>query len=274
MPNKLDIKLDTGALKDTIINFIVPLICFGISVALIFLVIYPSIQQMPQLKSDLQTKTLLRTQLDTKVSTLNKLSDYKSVLEEDLQLLDRVLVSDDNVPYLLNQIDNITRGVGFALNKLNYGLGGSSDTEPGVTGAEYVAVNLGTTGSYEQLIHFLQNLEKAARLVNVSNFRYSLTTTEANDTLLSLSFLVYSPYLRVNSTATTDDPILLDIADPTFVSTINHLKSFTFYENTAPAETVKAEEKPIDEIEATEQPQEQSESETAEPAETTATPAL
>ncbi len=255
MPNKLDIKIDTSALKDTVMNFIVPLVCFGASAGLVLFIIYPSIQKMPQLKSDLQTKTSLRTQLDTKVAKLNKLTDYKSVLEEDLVLLDRVLVSEDNVPYLLNQVDNITRGAGFTLSKLNYGLGGATESGAGDIGTEFVAVNLGVTGTYEQLIHFLQNMEKAARLVNISNFRYGIAGSDITDSTLALSFLLYSPYLQVNSTATTDDPIQLDITDPSFVSMLNYLKGFTFYENMAPSETVKAEERPIEEIENTEEPE-------------------
>jgi len=250
MANKIDVKIDTSALKDTVMNFIVPLICFGVSAALVFLVIYPSIQKLPQLKSDLQAKQALSAQLETKVATLNKLTDFKSVLEEDLSLMDRVLVSEDNVPYLLNQIDNISRNVGFNLNKLNYGLGGGTEDTAGNPSTDYIAVNLGVTGTYEQMISFLKNMEKAARLVNVSNYRYAVAGSDISDTSLGMSFLLYSPYLKVNSAATTDDPINLDISDPTFVSILNYLKSFTFYENMPPASVVTAEEKPIEEIEA------------------------
>jgi Tfp pilus assembly protein PilO len=275
MSNKFDVKIDTSAVKDTILNFIVPLVCFGVSAGLVFFIIYPSIQKTPQLKSDLQTKTALRTQLETKVGILNKLTDYKSVIEEDLKLMDRILVSDDNVPYLLNQIDTISRNAGFELTKLNYGLGGSTEDASGDTGAEYIAVNLGVNGTYEQLIRFLQNMEKAARLVNVSNFRYALSSSDVNDPVLGMSFLIYSPYLQVNSAATTDDPIQIDITDPAFVSILNYIKEFTFYENMPPSAEISAEEKPIEEIEApVEEPTEEAveESTVPEVEETTPTP--
>lgn len=248
MQNKIDFKIDTSGLRDTVMNFIVPLVCFGLSAAMILFVIYPSAQKIPQLKTDLQNKETLRSQLDAKVLVLNKLTDYKAVLIEDLNLLDKVLVSDDNVPYLLNQIDRISRDVGFELNKLNYGMGSGADMKGADSVAEFVAVNLSVTGNYDQVTKFLQNVEKAARLVDVSNFRYGVATSDPSDSKLSLSFLLYSPYLKVNSTATTDDVIQLDISSPEFIKTINMIKGFTYYENIIPSESVKAEQKPISEI--------------------------
>ncbi len=250
MANKLDLKIDTSAIRDTIMNFIVPLVCFGLSAVMIFIVIYPSIQKLPQLQADLQNKVTLRTQLESKVVALNKLTDYKSVLEEDLGLVDKILVSDDNVPYLLNQIDQISRGVGLEISKLNYGVGGSTeiDSNTGESATQYIAVNLGASGNYDQLIKFLKNIENAARLIDVSNYRYGVSTTDDTSAVLSLSFLFYSPYLKVNSNATTDEPISLDLTSPDFIKNINFLKSFTFYQNAVPAENVKAEEKPIEEV--------------------------
>ena len=47
---------------------------------------------------------------------------------------------------------------------------------------------------------------------------------------MGLSFILTSPFLVVESSAVTDDPIDLDITDPAFIEFINEIKQMNYYD--------------------------------------------
>ena len=120
--DKKDIKSDLNALKNALVNFVVPIISLGITVILFVSVIYPSYKEIPTLKDDLQRKESLSTQLETKLKNLKRLVDFKSAVDEDEKLISDTLVSEPQVPQLLTQIDIIARENGLTLNKLSYSI--------------------------------------------------------------------------------------------------------------------------------------------------------
>ncbi|EKE00378.1 MAG: hypothetical protein ACD_22C00035G0001, partial [uncultured bacterium] len=93
-----------------------------------------------------------------------------------------------------------------------------------------VNVSLGSNGNQNQLIAFLENMENAARLINVKNFRYSMGEDKETGLMtLTISFALESPYLFVESNAVTDEPIKLSISDAKFINDINKLKTLKYY---------------------------------------------
>ena len=259
---KLDVNLDTTQLKNTLFNFIVPIISLGISAALFLLILYPSINNIPSLETEKQSKTKLRNDLNQKLENLNRLVDFKSIVDENSALVDRVLRTEDNVPQLLNQIDEITKNSGLLINKLSYSIGDSS-REGTEGGTKAIFVSLGSEGTYGQMVAFLQSTENAARFIQVNKVRYSDATSQDDSGIYNMSFSISSPYLFVTSEAVTDEPVDLDIASQEFVDVINRIKNLKFYdylenleipeiaEETSEEELAEEEEEPgpVEEVE-------------------------
>jgi Tfp pilus assembly protein PilO len=223
--------LQLGALGDTLLNYIVPLVALVLSGLIGVFILVPSYKNLPELEAQLNSKKKLKHDLTMKLENINRLSDFKNVVDENSQLVDRALVSQELVPGLLTQIDKIARDSGFKLSRLNYGLG--TTTQTGVSGDavtyDFVTVNLGVNGSFEQLKTFLRNLENSARIINVDKFRYSLSESEEGESL-GVTFVLMSPYLYVESEAVIDEPIDLDISNPDFISLINKIKNLRYYD--------------------------------------------
>lgn len=237
------IGIDTKRIKETLLNFVVPLISFGITFVLFIVVIYPSYKKLPELKLDLSRKVNMKQTLNTKLQRLNRLVDFKSVVEEDSALVDRVLVSEEEVPRLLDQVNQIATDAGMSITRLSYSYGNSSSTDKTQKKTySSVSVSLGTDANYDQIVLLMKAVEKAARFVSVPNFRYSTGTSNTGDKKLTSSFSIDSPYLFVQSAAVTDEPIELDIASQKFIDFINMIKELKYYEFVNPSIEVVKEE--------------------------------
>ncbi|HLB51960.1 hypothetical protein A3F07_03250 [candidate division WWE3 bacterium RIFCSPHIGHO2_12_FULL_38_15] len=233
--DKKDIKSDLNNLKHALVNFVVPIICLGITVVLFVSIIYPAYTELPTLKDDLQRKETLSVQLESKIRNLKKLVDFKSAVDEDEKLISDTLVSEPQVPQLLTQIDIIARENGLTLNKLSYSITESDEKNKEAAKTQKVlnvTVVLSALGSHDQLINFFKSLENAARIVQIKTFRYE--QSQDPDTLgaLGFSIVITSPYLYVQSNAVTDDPVDLDINDKEFLNTVSEVKKYKFYRPT------------------------------------------
>jgi Tfp pilus assembly protein PilO len=226
MEEKTNLQFNKGVIVRTLVNFIIPLICLGVSIILGLVVIYPYFKNKPAVDAQISEKQKLNQTLEGKIIILNKLSEFKVVLTESSQLVDKVLVSEANVPQLLDEIFQIATNVGMAVTRLNYSYG-EAKTGTAETGIfQEVNVSLGAEGGYDQLIAFLQSTEIAARVLYVPTFRYSVS----EDGEMSMNFSIISPFLFVQSSAVTDDPVALDVTNPSFIDFINKLKPMKYYE--------------------------------------------
>lgn len=231
---KADLNVDLAKAKETLVNFVVPLVCFVLVLLLVGLVLYPTIKGIPILQEELTQAAHLETQLKEKRAKLNDLLDFRNTVEEDVALLGTVLVSEAMVPELLTQISQIAEKVGFEITKLAYSFSEVSDDANDVAvsaGPPYdtVTVSLSVLGTYDQLISFLSDMENAARFTNVETFRYSPDTEEEESTRLDIDFVLSSPYLFIQSDAVTDDPINFDITSSTFKAVVEKSKSLKLY---------------------------------------------
>lgn len=246
--------IETENIKSTVINFIVPIVCIVVSGALFLFVIYPSVKGDPELKRELATQTQLRDVLKDKQDKINRLVDFKSVLEENSALVNRIMPDEGRVPALLDQIDTISRESGLSLTRLSYSLGDTAgvDSTSGAPAYSSVIVSVAADGNFTQMLLFLRNLESAARILNVFNFRYSETTgtSSPGSGILGFTFSVSAPYMKVSSEAVTDEPLSLDLTKPEFTSFVNKIKALRYYEDTSftttrttvPVEEIKLED--------------------------------
>ena len=238
-------------LRNAVVNFIVPIIAFGVAILLIVLYIYPSFKSLPEKKEELNNKISLKNTLSEKVSDLKVLSDFGDVLNENLEIVNKVLVPEADVPRLLDQATQISQRAGMELDRLSYSYG-SKEKEEKETDFDVVNVSMGVNSSFEQLVLFMELVEKAARYVSVSNFRYSVSEDkEEGVSRISSSFSLDSPYLFVESSAVTDEPIGIDIKSSDFVNFMDMLKSLDYYDFVN--RNIQAEEEKPEEGEQTEE---------------------
>jgi Tfp pilus assembly protein PilO len=257
-PN-ISVNVNTFAVREFFINFLIPLVCLVATGFLVIVILYPSYKALPELKVEASRKETLDNQLKAKLGVLNKLLDYKSVVDENLDLISAVLEAEAKVPQLLTQIDIIARESGLDVTKLSYSFGeqsiGRIDTggQRGVDAdakVDLVFVSMSVTGNYDQMQNFYANLENSARLVDVDTFRFNLTEEGSN--VLNISLVLRSPYLFVQSEAVTDDALRLDITDPEFIAMTDKVKGLRFYrislENIEQAVIRQAEETVEEEV--------------------------
>lgn len=222
----MDVKeLTSLKLKQSIANYVIPLICIILSLGMLGFYIYPSITGIPLLEQELQNKENLAVQLENKVTKLTNLVDFRQNVDDSRQLIDKALVSEPEVPQLLSQVDLIARESGLAVQRLSYAVN-DSGSEAAAAGYQVVAVNLGTEGTYNQVVTFLRNIENASRVINVNNVRFS---TESDTGLVSTTFVLISPYVKVESAANVDEPITFDVSDPKFQTHIDNLRNLRNY---------------------------------------------
>ena len=237
-------------LRNAVVNFIVPIIAFGVALLLIVLYIYPSFKSLPEKREELNNKISLKNTLSEKVSDLKVLSDFGDVLNENLEIVNKVLVPEADVPRLLDQATQISQRAGMELDRLSYSYGSKAEEEK-ETDFDVVNVSMGVNSSFEQLVLFMELVEKAARYVSVSNFRYSVSEDrEEGVSRISSSFSLDSPYLFVESSAVTDEPIGIDIKSSDFVNFMDMLKGLDYYDfvnRNIQAEEEKPEEEQTEE---------------------------
>lgn len=237
----MNLNVDTTQLKAQVLNFIVPLICLGAAILLGVFVIYPSYVNIPIYKAKLVTAQELDEQLLTKLRNLNKLLDFKTIVNENSQLFEKALVGEPSVPQLLTQVDRIAKKSGLTVARLSYSFSGVKEEADQVSGQiNYINVNLSALGSYAQMVDFMQNLENSARVVNVESLRFAQEKVDSAN-VLGMTFILKSPYMYVKSNAVTDDPINIDITSSAFTNMAARVKKLTYYQ-ISPNEVIEAKE--------------------------------
>lgn len=223
----IDFSVIIAKAKGALINFIIPLISILITGVLAIFYIYPSFKSFPVKKQDLEKKIETKNILNTKVLSLNKLIDFQQSLDENLDIVNKVLVPEPEVPKLLDQATQLAQKAGLSLDRLSY-----SYSSKGATGGGFdaVTVSMGGKSSFNQLILFMELVENAARYVSVPNFRYSVSAQAKDGGDVSSTFSLDSPYLFVQSSAVTDDPIKIDITSSKFIEFMSVLKGLDYYD--------------------------------------------
>ncbi|HLD51186.1 hypothetical protein A3K34_01295 [candidate division WWE3 bacterium RIFOXYC1_FULL_40_10] len=240
--------VDASPLVSTLLNFVVPLICLVLILTMGVFVIYPSYKSWKPLKEEISTNESMKVQLETKVAKLKKLVDFKTAVLENSALVDKVLVSESSAPLFLDEITQIAQSSGFDISRF-----GSSKPRdvvvPPTAGAaavpaapyEEITATLGASASYNQVVVFLEELERAARVLDVNDVRFSNSSTGTKSESGQVDLSISGPYISVTSTAVTDEPIEFDIASRDFIDLISMIKSLRYYTFTNSISTLKPE---------------------------------
>jgi Tfp pilus assembly protein PilO len=247
----MNVNLETSKIKNMLINFLVPLASLALCAVLFFVVIYPDIKKLPQLQQELQTQTALRNQLQEKSAKLHRFVDFKNVLEENSELVNQVMPAEQNVPGLLDQVNQIADESGMSLTRLSYSIsdGANIDVEP--TAYNAVLISLGAEGTYAQMVTFMEAIENASRAVNISNYRFTDANASEVDGQYGFTFILNAPYLLVQSSAVTDEALGLDLTSPDFVNFITKVKGLRYFEKSGDLSNIKIDVTQEDDIEET-----------------------
>ncbi|HAI62794.1 MAG: hypothetical protein UU64_C0003G0046 [candidate division WWE3 bacterium GW2011_GWF2_41_45] len=229
--------INISAFKEIILDFVFPIIGLAITVLLFFVYVKPTYTKVNELKEELVTQTAVLDVLNKKSAALSKMKDFNAVLQEDADLVEKLYVSESNVPKLLDQVHQIATNAGMSVDRLNYSYAGAAGTNPDATSDQrkddvsgVVNIAATVTGSHEQMVVFMQELEKAARIAYATTFRFGQSSAAEQSGLLNVNVNIDSPYMYVQSIAVTDDPITLDITSPAFVAFMNSIKDYKYYE--------------------------------------------
>jgi Tfp pilus assembly protein PilO len=158
-------------------------------------------------------------------------------------LINTALPSDANVPILLTQIQTIAKENGLEIQNLTYTSAGAKTQNE----ANKINVQMSAKGSFDQVRNFFYAIEKASRVLEFSTIRFSSSvsgnSTEATtkNAELEINVSLSSPYLFVESKATTEDPITIEIKDQAFLNFINKIKELRVYTTVVGTENIGKE---------------------------------
>lgn len=166
------------------------------------------------------------------------LSEIKT-LESNAEAVQTTLPVSDDVPTLIMQLEQIAKQSGMTVQHLGFG-GGEGAAAPRAseasrgaeeketTGVRKISVTMVVTGSYPSLQTFLQNLEGASRVVNVTNFRFSPMQKEG-EAALTITLGVEAFYLAAAESVPPETPLTLDTASKEYIELIRKVKALRVY---------------------------------------------
>ncbi|MBU0982158.1 type 4a pilus biogenesis protein PilO [Patescibacteria group bacterium] len=147
-----------------------------------FFIVEPLRKDVSAKKAEVSERAETLQTLQSEYDELQALADEASVSEAKKdQLLKAVPVGKDQDGLIL-ELTGLTQELGFGVNAINFALTSG-------TGQNSILVTAVFTGTYEDLIDFLQKLENADRLFQVKSISVQLTST--TDVVFNLNIEAY-----------------------------------------------------------------------------------
>jgi len=184
-----------------------------------------------------KNELVILRQRNGKLSEL--LSEIKT-LESNAEVAKTALPVSDDVPALIMQLSQIAKDSGITVQHLGFEgkvvetpeVRPSSEVGEAKSGGSIkkIAVTMVVTGSYPALQTFLQNLESASRIVNVTNFRFS-PGQKGEEAGLSITLGVEAFYLAEVESVPPGAPLTLDTASKDYIELIKKIKALKVYKS-------------------------------------------
>lgn len=183
--------------KEVLVSTNVILTLFTVSFFAAF-AIRPTALTISRLWREIQDKTTVRQQLESKITELGEGQAMLLDLEEELALLDRAVPPGADFSRLVRIVEYVAGKHGLALSSSRYseiplyesGTLASASAEAGqlVTHPFSLTVN----GSFSSLRSFIEELERLDRLITVSSVTLRPTRAQAEEGLIDLQINVES----------------------------------------------------------------------------------
>lgn len=225
----MKLKIERYAKRAEVLLGIAPLaLPLLLSLGLILGVVLP---QGKLLLSLLEERSAAASRLERITAKATKLADLLSqqeTLAADLTLVDAALPSSENVPQLMNQVQQIATESGVFLKGLNFGLGARGSTAA-PAGVSKVFLQVEVWGPYSNLKAFLGSLEGASRLVIAENIKFDLVNTRETGETLKTVLTLASFYLEHQKDVALETPVTLDLSSPKLLRVLEELKELKVY---------------------------------------------
>lgn len=215
--------------QTTVLLFLVGVVIFGLGIWGV--ISLPSKQRQI---SSAEDNLLVLRQKNERLSGV--LSEIKT-LESNLEAAKTALPVSDDVPALIMQLEGLAKQSGMTVQHLGFGEGKVATT-PAATGAEElkevggikrISLTAVVGGSYGALQTFLLNLESTSRLINATNFRFSLEQKGEEGGGLSVTLGLEAFYLPAAEKVSLETPLTLDTTSKDYIELIRKVKALRVY---------------------------------------------
>jgi len=217
--------------------YLVPFISGVLCLILGLLVIKPSISNISLL---LNSKKSLEAELASLTGyndSLKSYTAYFSDIQGNYQVLEQAIPLDDDIPFLMTQVQQIASSSGVLVNSLQYSGGSKSSLEDtkavNSSAVSYGRVRLAISGagSPATFLSFCQNIEKASRLLDIDTFRYSYSQ-EDNSVSFNLGLVsYYLPPSKAAKDFAVSQISALDLKSPEVKEILEEVKSLKYYDD-------------------------------------------
>lgn len=215
--------------------FLLPVIGIALAVSMTLFVTVPRFNSISDLQQEKKQVEARLEKLQKKRAALEELLAYKGTLVDNFKLLDTALPSEDNVPILMTEVQQIATDSGVVMSSLKYAGGKTAESgkkaKVKISDLGRVRLQAVIEGPYAFLQNFIGNIEKASRVINVDSVKFSTRSQEetiVSATLDLVSYYVPAPEEKV----VVDAPITLDLGAPAFVGLMDKVKALRVYEVT------------------------------------------
>jgi len=145
-------------------------ISFFFSFSLVFLLIYPRVQDLIFLKKEISEKESDLKSQEKYFQEIEKTSEELKKYQDSLSKIDSALPEKFSLPELSNFLQKATSQSGLSFK----GMSSVSVTSLLAGKIKENRLNLALVGNYPDFKNFLSILEKSARLIEVENISFSL----------------------------------------------------------------------------------------------------
>lgn len=171
-------------------KFLIPIFLILLSGALFWVFINPHYMAVKELQEQVARFDEALTRSQELISTRDALlSKYNTFQSRDLERLAKILPDTvDNVRLTLD-IDSIGEKYGMAIRNVSVKDMPKSATAVGPSTDPFgsIVLQFGTSGSYENFVRFLADLEQSLRIVDVTDIAFTASETDFNQYTVSLT---------------------------------------------------------------------------------------
>ncbi len=224
-----------GEIEEFVVNFILPIILLTVAVGIFVFYASPMRKKLPELASQVESKTQEVTVLQAKIDQLTKLQQNKDLVIGDLVKMSWALEERDKVPELTEQVRLMSKDASVVFKSLGYentnkggGINVNSPSssltpDPELYREEKVSVGV-EIPDFTSTVAFLKIAETSIRLFKVESLKVS-----ALNQIYKADLVMVSPYLNPAFSAYSQTAAPIDLKNPSYRSFMERLDVFKNY---------------------------------------------
>lgn len=202
-----------------------PIALLFLGIMLILLIVIPSGGKIQELRGQISAEEDRTKVLEEKSRKLLDLADQSAEIEKQFKLFDQAIASEDKIPELLSEIQEISGSCGVKVTMLQFS-GGLQKPEGKI---QEVRVQYASESQIDQLSCLVSTLEDASRLIDIESLRYDVTTNQTTGAKLVIAQATLISYSTPVPQLSPENPITFSLSGSEFLRNIELLKGFKVY---------------------------------------------